>query len=333
MNKAGQVAGYASRFNGGGTSIWLYDGATTVHIGLTGSEHTHRDGFKISYVYHLNNAGQVSGVSYRYNGGNLDLGASHWLYNGTSTIDIGLTDNEHTRNDGYRYSSSSDIFDELNEAGQVIGSSQRFNGGSTDLGQTAWLYDGATTAAIGLTGSEYTRNDGYKHSTAHRLNEMGQVAGASKRYNGGSAELDQDAWFYDPLIGQPIALQLSTRRDGYAFSQVGYLGDDGLILGFYELFDAFDNDLGRRAFYFTVADGLHDLGSLVDGGLAANGWDWLASPSPNGVGQIFGYGKLASQSGGRMSYLLTPVVPEPSTDVLVCLLMLTPAFGFRRQRI
>ena len=54
--------------------------------------------------------------------------------------------------------------DQLNEAGQVSGYSYRYNGGSTDLGHSAWLYDGATTIDIGLTGSEHTRNDGYKYS-------------------------------------------------------------------------------------------------------------------------------------------------------------------------
>jgi hypothetical protein len=80
-------------------------------------------------------------------------------------------------------------------------------------------------------------------------------------------------------------------------------------LGHYTLFDALDNDLGLRAFYFTIADGVHDLGSLVDGGLTAEGWDFLAiAIRANGLGQILGQGKLTSQSSGQMPYLLTPVV-------------------------
>ena len=108
---------------------------------------------------------------------------------------------------------------------------------------------------------------------------------------------------------QTFSLSLSTRSDGYAFSSARYLSEDGLILGDYTLFDAFDNNLGQRAFYFTIADGLHDLGSLVDGGLATNGWDSLASAiRTNGQGQILGHGKLTSQSSGQMAYLLTPGV-------------------------
>ncbi len=57
------------------------------------------------------------------------------------------------------------------------------------LGHSAWLYDGATTLNIGLTGSEHTRNDGYQYSTSQQLNEAGQVSGYADRYNGGAASL------------------------------------------------------------------------------------------------------------------------------------------------
>ena len=101
------------------------------------------------------------------------MGSSAWLYNGATTIDIGLTGSEYTSNDGEK---DSDIH-QLNEAGQVSGFSTRFNGGSTNLGDTAWLYNGMATIAIGLTGSEHTQNGGYKYSYADQLNEAGQVRG------------------------------------------------------------------------------------------------------------------------------------------------------------
>jgi len=49
------------RFDGGsaafGYSAGLYDGATTVDIGLTGAEHTRDDGYKESYAEEINEAG------------------------------------------------------------------------------------------------------------------------------------------------------------------------------------------------------------------------------------------------------------------------------------
>jgi hypothetical protein len=322
LNESGQVTGSSSRYNGGseelGLGAWFYDGSTTIVIGLTGSEHTRSDGYKFSLTSQLNETGQVIGYSQRYNCCVQNWGRSAWLYDGATTIDIGLTGSEHTRSDGFKYSFAS----QLNEAGQAIGDSERYNGGTTYLGQDAWLYDGATTTNIGLTGAEHTRNTGYKFSDATELNDVGQAIGYSQRYNGGSTDLGQDAWFYDPLLDQTFALTLSTRSDGYAFSSADYLGEDGLVVGTYTLFDAFDNNLGDRAFYFTVADGLHDLGSLVDGGLSANGWDNLVvghlfgTLRANDLGQILGLGKLTSQTDGVMAYLLTPVIPEPSALIL-----------------
>ena len=46
-------------------------------------------------------------------------------------------------------------------------------------GESAWLYDGATTINVGLTGAEHTRSDGYKRSEAYQMNEAGQVRGHS----------------------------------------------------------------------------------------------------------------------------------------------------------
>jgi len=339
LNEAGQVSGYSYRYNGGsvdlGLSAWRYDGATTVDIGLVGGEHTRSDGYKSSESRQLNEAGQVRGQSARYNGGSTHLGYSAWLFNGTTTIDIGLTGSEHTSNDGYKSSFATVLtLDRMNEAGQVIGTSARFHGGSTSLGGSAWLFNGTTTIDIGLTGSEHTRNDGYKESQVSQLNEAGQVRGYSYRYNGGSTQLGQDAWVYDPVLDQTFAINLSTRSDGYADSFVSYLGEDGLALGTYDLFDASDNDLGRRAFSFTVADGLHDLGSLVEGGLPANGWDYLADAiRANSLGQILGQqGQLTS--GGQMSFLLTPV-PEPSALVMMAIVTLFGAMliGHRRRSI
>ena len=328
INQAGQVIGDSLRYHGGnsdlGRSAWLYNGATTLDIGLVGAEHTRNDGYKSSSALGinsegLNEAGQVAGTSARFNGGSSDLGRSTWLYNGTTTIDIGLTGPEHTRDDGYKLT----IPWLMNEAGQVVGRSERYNGGSSVLGQSSWLYNGTATVNIGLTDAEHTRNDGYKFSEDSRQNQAGQVAGFSNRFDGGVTQLGQTAWLYDPTLDQTFPLLLSTRSDGYAFSRVLHLGEDGLALGDYTLFDAFDNDLGSRAFYFTIADGLHDLGSLVDGGLAANGWDWLAiAVRANGAGQILGLGKTSSQSGGQMAYLLTPI-PEPAGGAIALVAAIT----------
>jgi hypothetical protein len=198
------------------------------------------------------------------------------------------------------------------------------------LGYSAWYFDGTTTRNIGLTDAAHTGNY-VRNSFPNQINENGQVAGFSKRYDG-TTELGQSSWLYDPLLDQTFELTLSTRSDGYAWTEISYLGQDGLVLGAYQSFDSFDNDLGQRAFYYTIDEGLHDLGFFVDGGLAANGWDWLArSLRSNSTRQILGYGKLSSQTGGQSVYLLTPgTIPEPATLALSVLTWL--AVAARRLR-
>ncbi len=318
LNEAGQVAGYAERYNGGayiGRSAWLYDGSSTVNIGLTDAEHTRSaDNYRSSSAQFLNEAGQVAGSAERYNGAT-SVGISAWLYDGSSTVNIGLTDAEHTRStDNYRYSNA--LF--LNEAGQVAGLAYRYNG-ATDSGDSAWLYDGRSTMNIGLTDAEHTRStDNYRFSSAQFLNEAGQVAGIASRYDGESS-IGQSAWLYDgstTISIDPLSVRLS---DGYAFSEASYLGEDGLVLGSYTLFDALDNDLGSRAFWFTTEEGAFDLGLLVDDSFTNLDWMHLATVIlANQEGFIIGSGLLNDMDAGQAAYLLTPSpVPLPASAWLL----------------
>ncbi len=312
LNEAGQVFGHAEDFLGDGdsgkTNAWLYDGAETIIIGLTDNQHTRDDGYQHNAPAgydSLNDAGQAVGHANRYNGGSEFLGLSAWLYDGATTIAIGLSGGEHTREDGYQYIRATD----LNEAGQVAGYADRYNDGSDLLGSSAWVYDGATTIDIGLSNSLHTREDGYLYNSALDLNEAGQVSGSAKRYNGGSVELGRTAWIYDPVTEQTFDLTLSSRSDGYAFSAISYLGNNGLAVGYYKLYDDLDVYIGDRVFYFTVEDGLHDLGMLVEGGLGATGWESLAyALRTNSIGQILGNGELTSPVGSTAAFLLTPVI-------------------------
>lgn len=372
INEAGQVLGHSARYNGGsaslGSSIWLYDGLSTFKMGLTDAEHTRKDGFRGNRADELNEAGQVIGSSSRYNGGSVWLGQSAWLFDGLSTFNIGPTGVEHTRNDGYRYSNAT----QFNEAGQAMGHSDRYDGGSTDLGRTAWLYDGNRTVNIGLTGVEHTGNDGYKTSNgvqlneagqvfgwssrfnssgegmgvstwfydgsstvnigptgaehtradgyqvsnAEKMNEAGQVIGAANRYDGGSVDLGRTVWFYDPATDMTYYSDFTVRPvDTYTsppYHQLLYLGEDGLMAGYYEEFDIDGSFLSQRAFGFTVEDGFFDLGLAIEGGLESFGWDHLITVDGlNEMGQIVGLGWL-SDNKGRSLYLATPSpVPLP----------------------
>jgi hypothetical protein len=286
LNQAGQVVGSSDRYNGSnfsGSSTWLYNGTNTIDIGLTGSEHTRNDGYKFSSGQQLNQAGQVSGVSYRYTGNN-SMGQSAWLYNGTSTIDTGLTGAEHTRNDGFKAS----LGQQLNEAGQVRGISSRFEG-STFLGRSAWLYNGTNTVNIGLTGTEHTRNDGFKFSDSQHLNQAGQVIGYADRYNEGSSWLGRSTWLYNGTSSIDVGLTGTehTRNDGYKYSHSLQLNEAGQIRGNSERFIG-DEFLGRSAWLYNGTNTV-DIGLTGSEHTTNDGYKFSDSQHLNHAGQVIGF--------------------------------------------
>ena len=378
LSESGKVIGWSRRFNGGspllGQSAWVRDGSVTQNIGLVDSTHTHNDGTKVSSATDVNETGWVSGWSFRYSSSTpsgQSFGQTAWLYNGTSTSDIGLSDSGHTRSDGFRNSGALQVNESgtavgyafrydgaasrgqtawlydgtshtglgltdsehtdsagtmlsatthLNESGSVIGLSRRYDSGSSFFGNSAWLFDGTSTQKIGVTDSVHTRDDGFRFSSATHLNETGSVIGYSDRFAGGSTDLGQTAWVFDSAEDSMIEFLFSETSAGFAFSDATYLGDDGVVLGSYTLFDGNDTDLGSRAFYYSFDDGTHDLGSLIDGGLSFSDWELLANAiDRNGLGQIIGNGKLSSDTVGEMAYLLTSV-PEPGSVSFLALL-------------
>jgi hypothetical protein len=242
FNPSGQAAGSSKRYLGFtdlGQTAWVYNGTTTNSAGLYASEHTRSGGYHFSDVLLFNAAGEAAGHSKRYNGGAVDLGQSTWVYSG-GTIQVGLTDPEHTRDDGYQFSQLN-LTVGLSSTGKVAGHSLRYNGGSANLGQTAWVYSGSTVR-VGLTDGEHTRTDGYKFSNVSDLTEAGQAAGHSKRYLNSGTDLGQSAWvvsgtvttrvgLYNPYSPPFLPVGPYTRTDGYQYSDVFGLNAAGKAAG------------------------------------------------------------------------------------------------------
>jgi hypothetical protein len=330
LNESGQVIGESQRFNGAdfaGKSAWQASGGTTARIGLADAEHTRDDGYQIANALGQNEVGQVIGDSARYSGAT-DIGWSAWQASGGATTRIGLTDALHSRDDGYRDS----WVEAQNQAGQAIGGSARYSGPDS-AGESAWQASGGVTRRIGVTDGQHTRADGTQLSLAQDQNEAGQVVGYSARYRG-TDDAGQTAWLFDAALGTTFAFDLSATSDGDSFSAFEYLGEDGLALGYYVLFDALDQLLGERAFGFTLADGFFDLGELVAGGLDSAGWDFLARAyEANGAGAIVGLG--AGLDGSPMAYQLTPSAnpaPAPAPWALLLSGLLGRAAARRRTR-
>ncbi len=327
-NDAGQMAGYANRYNGSiaiGTSAWVDTGSSTRQVGLTDAAHTKStDGYQSSFVDVLNNNAQAVGQSSRYSAGGAEIGSSAWIDKEGSSVEIGLMDAQHTSSADQR---TSDVT-HLNDAGQAAGNADRFNTGSLYYGlggQSAWAYDGANSVQIGLTDAAHTKvrssDADWQNNEVVAMNEAGQVAGFATRYgdlidpDATTDILGQTAWLYDSLLGNTQSLSFSERSDGYAFSDIAYLDDTGMALGSYELFDTDDSFLGLRVFSYTENDGFTDLIGLIDGGLAAAGWQELSnllltSSDGNGAGFLVGNGVLAGGDTG-LYLMTTSAVPVP----------------------
>lgn len=320
VTASGVAAGVSSRFIGmdaRGQSAWLHSvtSAATTRLGFFDAAHTRSDGTQSTFLGELTETGYVRGISSRY-GGATDLGQSAWLYDSSTatTARLGFYDAAHTFASGYQYS----LATQLTESGYAAGYSRM--AASQGISQSAWLYTAPsdTTTRIGLFDAIHTRSDGNQSSSVSALTESGFVAGGSSRFSG-MADRGTTAWIYDATTDTIDSILLSVRSDGYAFSSVSVLSDDGLALGSYRFYDAGGSDLGLRAFAWAPGDGAVDLGSIAGDGLAAEGWSYLASAiHADGLGRIIGAGRLAT--GGDLAYLLNPVaIPEPGTHLLVIL--------------
>lgn len=329
LTEAGNVTGYSERFSGAasmGRSAWFYAAAAeaTTRIGLFDVVHTRSDGYQYATAYQLRESGYVVGHSEVY-GGSTFYSQSAWLYDASqgATTRIGLFDAAHIASDGYQYSAIGTL---LTESGYVGGWSRHSAGG-----QSAWLYDASrdATLRLGLFDAAHTASNGYQLSSVSALTESGYAAGTSSRY-GGTASLGATAWIYHAPTETSRSITMSTRSDGFAFSSVSFLGEDGLALGSYRLYGAGDSDLGMRAFAWTLDDGPVDLGGLVAGGLTAEGWSYLGHAiGVNGLQQIIGGGRLAT--GGDLAYLLV-AVPEPGASCLGALALVVLARRTRPRR-
>jgi hypothetical protein len=310
-NDAGQVIGFGNRYSGStveGQDAWLYSATTntTQVIGLTDSAHTQTGGYANNQSGYLNAAGYVAGYAQRFNGDS-DQGYDAWIYSPSthSSQIIGLTDAAHTQTGGY----SSNQAYALNAAGQVAGNAYRFNG-STNQGFDAWIYS-PTTNTTQLIGppldSVHTSTDGYSNRSVQRMNAAGQVVGAEVRFNGNDSA-GQDLWFYDSSTNTTYNdLVSSPSASGYDLAVAEYLGEDGTVLGYYWVNGVFG---AADAFLWTEHAGFRDLGTFIQGGLTAAGWENLAEAVlADGTHHIYGNGTVLGGTGNQTFALTSVTVP------------------------
>ena len=206
LNADGEVIGDSARYSSSGGSLggdsWIYNGSTTQQVGLIGPNYSYAASggtYESSVPVQINAAGEVSGQMNRYSSSGISLGVDSWIFNGSSTQQIGLigTNYSYATANGIEESSYNE---ELNDAGEVLGDSARVGSSGASLGQDAWIYNGSSTQRIGLTGTPYSyavSGGTYQDSDPGQLSAAGQATGYSVRYNSSGTSLGNDSWIYN----------------------------------------------------------------------------------------------------------------------------------------
>jgi hypothetical protein len=179
FEEAGRAFGFSDRYINGlhaGRNAWCFNGATTVKIGLTDAAHTSFSGEQYSIIYRVVSSGKAIGSAVLYVN-NVNWAQDLWLYDGVSTMQIGLVDAGHTGPSGERL-----VEDQgLNQAGQAIGTSLKFKGSEYN-GYTGWFYDPTHHQTIPLQLSQ--RPDGYAVTFGWHLSEDGLTVGEYHLFDG-----------------------------------------------------------------------------------------------------------------------------------------------------
>jgi hypothetical protein len=288
MSAAGHVFGRSLRWNSEryslGEDAWVFKGAATQLIGLTGEGYEYAlpvsggGTWRTNYLQLTNQTGQAIGFSTRVRPTGPGLGQDVWFYNGTNTHLVGLTGSgyEYVTDAGGLYRGGYTV--SLNDAGHVIGGAARYNASGGYLGEDPWIFDGSTTHRIGLSGDEYeydsTVTGGGKHRLGHAklINDAGQVIGFARRFGASAAYLGQDNWLYDGTTTQLVGLtgsgyQYATPAGTYRFGEIRRFNQAGQLTGVTQRYSASGAYLGTDAWHY-------DGGAISSIGLTGSGYEY-----------------------------------------------------------
>jgi hypothetical protein len=319
MADNGHIFGTSSQYTSAGTSStetktpWVYDGAATRALGFFDNEHTDSTGASHNYIEYVNATGQVAGTSARLTPATVNRGWTTWLFDGTTTTRIGIIDEDHTRTS---YKAVFNYVKGLNEAGQVVGTTERFFNGT---GHSAWIYDGTETIDITLHDPAHTGPNGeYEMSFPDGLvedeavfNDNGMVAGRAVMYHPTFGnEYGYTAWLWDGT--QLIDFTgLAEGSSGLQQSTVLHINDDGSVLGEYVDYALDSNPNGL--FYYSAETGILKVHEEMDESWDEDQWTWFEELQVVGAdGVLGGHG---GTTYSRFRPFLVTMEPVTSIDI------------------
>ena len=212
---------------------------------------------------------------------------------------LGYVDAEHTTSSGYQRSELTGV------AGTYFrGKSVRYNGGSSPLGDSAWVTQGATgqMVQVGLQGSPFGSPTGPRDTQINFLNAAGYSAGSSAYYTGASF-LGNAAWVADSAgtvrhIGLFNTLSFF-RNDGYRNSTVNGLTATGYAYGTSDIYNGSPSVIGQAAWIAGPTTPTMRVGLVGAGFDGADGRQFSAITAVNRSGA--GVGNSLRYAGGTTS--------------------------------
>jgi hypothetical protein len=178
----------------------------------------------------------------------------------------------------------------------VFGSSERFQG-SNSLGTVPWVFaSGDGTRQIGLSGPDYTRNDGAQANVAVELTEGGWIRGSAARFLGSATNFGSAAWVANAsnAVTTRVGLFDAQHTGGvFQFSEATSITSDGVSAGYSRRYGATAlDDLGQSAWLAKPAAGVpvtQRVGFTNAGFTGTNGYQFSSISHTAESGEVAGF--------------------------------------------
>ncbi|MBM4061148.1 MAG: hypothetical protein FJ265_08640 [Planctomycetes bacterium] len=131
LTESGKTAGLSTRFLGtatNGHSAWVWNGNTTVRVGLWGGIHRGSNGYEVSSIDRLDERGNAAGASWRVAGVNTTIGKDAYYYDAAANVTrrvLASVPHSVRTSDNYAFSEGT----VLTADGYLLGRYTRFLGG------------------------------------------------------------------------------------------------------------------------------------------------------------------------------------------------------------
>jgi hypothetical protein len=180
INNPGTAVGWANQYGFLGAVSrcavrWSASGTTATKLGDLGADSS---GATLAEACAINDAGTAIGYSEKYIGG-IDKGprAVRWSASGTASTELGTLGTNGGSASAYAYA--------INDSGDAVGYSKKYDGSGGDKGQRAVRWDAGSIAATELADIG-TDSNGVSSAQAYAVNSTGAAVGTADKYVGGA---------------------------------------------------------------------------------------------------------------------------------------------------